>query len=126
MTIPENLLYAKTHEWVLICGGKARVGLTDFAQDALGDIVYINFPKEGAEVSAGEAVGEVESVKAVSEVCAPVSGAVCAVNGLLADMPEMVNASPYGAWIYEIDEIGGAEDLLTAAQYEALCLGEAQ
>lgn len=107
MNIPENLLYTKTHEWVLIAGGKARVGLTDYAQDALGDIVYFNLPQVGDDVTAGGVAGEVESVKAVSEVRSPLSGAVCAVNDSLADAPETANAAPYDAWIFEIENFGG-------------------
>ena len=126
MVVPENLLYAKTHEWVLISDGKARVGLTDFAQDALGDIVYFNLPEAGTEVGAGEAIGEVESVKAVSEIFAAVGGKICAVNDALADTPEIVNAEPYAAWVFEIDIAAGIEDLLTPGQYEAFCNEEAR
>jgi glycine cleavage system H protein len=124
MVVPENLLYTKTHEWVLLGGGKARGGLTDFAQDALGDIVFFVLPNEGAAVHAGDSVGEVESVKAVSEVCAPIGGTVCAVNGALNDAPELINSAPYEAWIFEIDGAQGGEGLLTPGQYAAFCLEE--
>ncbi|MCL2059421.1 MAG: glycine cleavage system protein GcvH [Oscillospiraceae bacterium] len=122
MEVPQNLLYAKTHEWVRFTdGGKAQVGLTDYAQDALGDIVYFNLPSVGSVVGAGDAVGEVESVKAVSEVFAAVSGTICAVNDALADAPELINASPYGTWVFEVENAVDGEDLLTPEQYAALC-----
>ena len=124
MEVPGNLLYTKTHEWVLFVDGKARVGLTDFAQDALGDIVFFDLPDVGAEVGADDAIGEVESVKAVSEVCAAVGGKVCAINEALTDAPELVNAAPYENWIFEIDGAEGKEGLLTPEQYKALCLEE--
>ena len=124
MVVPENLLYAKTHEWVEIDGGKARVGLTDYAQDALGDIVFLVLPREGAEARAGEAVGEVESVKAVSEVCAPVGGKIYAVNAALNDSPEQINTDPYGAWIFEMDGAEMDGGLLTPEQYAEFCAGE--
>ena len=124
MVTPDNLLYTKTHEWVLFVGGKARVGLTDYAQDALGDIVYLSLPEIGAEVSPADEIGEVESVKAVSEVCAAVGGRVCDVNGVLADAPELINTAPYDSWIFEIEGDGGREDLLSPEQYEALCREE--
>jgi len=126
MNIPENLLYSKTHEWVLLDGEKARIGLTDFAQNAMGDIVYVNLPAVGDEMTAGGVLGEVESVKAVSEVRAPVGGDICAVNSALENTPESINASPYDAWIAEIGNITGAENLLAPALYEALCAEEAQ
>lgn len=132
MEIPKNLLYSKTHEWVAIDGGRARVGLTDYAQDALGDIVFFNLPETGAEAEAGAAVGEVESVKAVSEVCAPLSGVVCAINAALEDSPEEVNAAPYSAWVFEMESSGGegfSTDngmLLTPEQYELFCKGGAE
>ena len=124
MEVPANLLYTKTHEWVLLANGKARVGLTDFAQDALGDIVFFNLPSVGIEVGATDAIGEVESVKAVSDVCAAVGGTICAVNDELADAPELINAAPYANWIIEIDNVEGTEDLLSPEQYEAYCLEE--
>ena len=125
MNIPENLLYSKTHEWVLLTGEKARIGLTDFAQNSMGDVVYVNLPSVGDEAEAGGVIGEVESVKTVSEVLAPVGGTVCAINQALETEPESVNSSPYDAWIAEIENITGKEDLLSPAQYEALCREEA-
>ena len=121
MTIPGNLLYSKTHEWILINGNAARVGLTDFAQDALGDVVYFNLPEPGAAAAAGDVIGEVESVKAVSEIFAPVSGVVSAVNARLSESPETVNSAPYDAWIFEMEGVEGIEGLLTPGEYEAFC-----
>ena len=126
MVVPENLLYSKTHEWVQFVDGKARVGLTDYAQDALGDVVFFDLPAAGNEVNAGDVIGEVESVKAVSEIFAAVGGVVCAVNEALIDSPELVNTAPYENWIYEIEGAAGGEALLTPAQYEAFCREEAQ
>ena len=105
-------------------GDTAVVGITDFAQDALGDVVFINLPAEGDEVSAGEALGDVESVKAVSDVLCPVSGTVCAVNEALADAPETLNSDPYGAWIIKVSPVTSSEELLDAAAYEAHCAQE--
>jgi glycine cleavage system H protein len=124
MLIPENLWYSRTHEWILFIEGRARVGLTDFAQDALGDIVYLSLPESGETIENGGVIGEVESVKAVSEICAPVSGVICAVNGALSEAPETVNSDPYGAWIIEIDSITEKDGLLTPAQYEEFCREE--
>ena len=95
-----------------------------FLQDALGDVVFINLPGEGDSVTAGEAFGDVESVKAVSDIISPVTGVICAVNEDLADAPENLNSDPYGAWIIKVENITGQEDLLDAAAYEALCAEE--
>ena len=124
MNIPDNLWYSKTHEWVLFIDGKARIGLTDYAQDSLGDIVYVNLPAVGDEATVNGAVCEVESVKAVSDVLSPVGGTISAVNHALEDAPESINASPYDAWIVEIDGITGKEDLLSPDRYEAFCREE--
>ena len=102
----------------------ATVGLTDFAQDALGDIVFVNLPQPGDPVSAGEALGDVESVKAVSDVISPVSGVVAEVNEELLDNPALVNEDPYGAWLVKVEQITGEEELLDAAAYEAHCAEE--
>jgi glycine cleavage system H protein len=123
--IPEDLQYTAEHEWVgPAAGGSAlRVGITDFAQDALGDIVYVQLPDPGTEVKAGEAFGEIESTKSVSEVYAPVSGTVTARNEQLADAPELVNREPYGAgWLVEIEpsEPSAGSGLLAAAAYREL------
>jgi glycine cleavage system H protein len=122
--IPEDLRYTAEHEWV--SGGddgRVRVGITHFAQDALGDIVYVQLPDEGSDVQAGESFGEVESTKSVSEIYAPVSGTVVARNETLADQPETINADPYGAgWLVEIapSDPGALGGLLTADAYREL------
>ncbi|MDR1568955.1 MAG: glycine cleavage system protein GcvH [Oscillospiraceae bacterium] len=120
MNIPNGLLYTKTHEWVeSIGGGKARVGLTDHAQEALGDIVFVSLPGQGDELNVGDVFAGVESVKAVSDVFSPVSGAVIAVNDPIADDPARINADCYGAWLVEIQESGEREELLDADAYRA-------
>ena len=125
MNIPENLKYTRSHEWVeFLPDGAARVGLTDHAQDALGDLVFVNLPEAGDAVTAGEALGDVESVKAVSEIFCPVTGTVRAANEALLDAPEAINADPYGAWLVEVEAITGQEELLDAAAYEAHCAAE--
>ena len=124
MNIPEELRYARTHEWLKEEGGVFTVGLTDFAQHSLGDIVFVNLPQEGDPVTAGEAFGDVESVKAVSDVVSPVTGVVKAVNESLLDDPAQVNADPYGAWLIQVEEVTGTDDLLDAEAYEALCASE--
>lgn len=124
MNIPKELQYTKSHEWLLVEDGVATVGLTDFAQDALGDIVFVNLPQPGDQVSAGEALGDVESVKAVSDVLSPVSGVVAEVNEELLDNPALVNEDPYGAWLIKVEQLTGEEELLDAAAYEAHCAQE--
>lgn len=124
MNIPAELHYTKSHEWLQLEDGVATVGLTDFAQDALGDIVFVNLPQPGDEVNAGEALGDVESVKAVSDVISPVSGVVLEVNEELVDNPALVNEDPYGAWLIKVEQITGEEELLDAAAYEAHCAEE--
>ena len=124
MAIPNELRYTKSHEWIKEEGGVATVGITDFAQNALGDVVFINLPEPGDEVVAGESFGDVESVKAVSDLLCPVSGIVKAVNEELIDAPEMLNSDPYGAWIIKVEQINDREELLDADNYEALCAEE--
>ena len=124
MNIPKELQYTKSHEWLLVEDGVATVGLTDFAQDALGDIVFVNLPQPGDQVSAGEALGDVESVKAVSDVLSPVSGVVAEVNEALLDAPQLLNESPYEAWIAKVEDITDTEELMDAAAYEAFCAEE--
>ena len=126
MNIPKELQYTKSHEWLLVEDGVATVGLTDFAQDALGDIVFVNLPQSGDQVSAGEALGDVESVKAVSDVLSPVSGVVAEVNEELLDNPALVNEDPYGAWLVKVEQLTGEEELLDAAAYEAHCAEEGE
>jgi glycine cleavage system H protein len=122
--IPEDLKYTKSHEWLKEEDGVAVVGITDFAQDALGDVVFINLPQEGDETAAGESFGDVESVKAVSELICPVTGTVCAVNEDLLDAPELLNQDPYAAWIIKVDNVTETEELLEASEYEAICASE--
>ena len=125
MNIPENLKYTNSHEWVeFLSDGAARVGLTDHAQDALGDLVFVNLPEAGDGVTAGEAMGDVESVKAVSDIFCPVTGTVRAANEALLDAPEAINDDPYGAWLVEVEAITGQEELLDAAAYAAHCAAE--
>ena len=120
MLYPVELQYSKSHEWVKTEDGVTVVGISDFAQDALGDVVFVNLPAEGDTVTAGEAFGDVESVKAVSDLVSPVTGTVCAVNEELLDAPQKLNESPYGAWIARIENVTETEELLDAAAYEAL------
>lgn len=124
MTINPDLKYTKSHEWVKEEDGVAVVGITDFAQDALGDVVFVNLPEAGDEVVAGESFGDVESVKAVSDLVSPVSGIVQAVNEELMDAPEMLNSDPYGAWIIKVEQVNDYEALMDADDYEAFCAEE--
>ncbi|MDO5334736.1 MAG: glycine cleavage system protein GcvH [Coriobacteriia bacterium] len=124
--IPADLKYAASHEWVKEEDGLTVIGLTDFAQDALGDLVFVNLPEEGDEVTAGESFADVESVKAVSDVFSPVSGTVAAINEELLDAPESINEDPYGAWFIKVEGVTETEDLLDAAAYEAACAAEAE
>ena len=124
MNFPAELMYSKSHEWVKMDGDVAVIGISDFAQDALGDVVFINLPAEGDSVTAGESFGDVESVKAVSDVVCPVSGTICEVNEALADAPETLNSDPYGAWIIKVSPVTDTEALLDAAAYEAHCAQE--
>ena len=124
MNYPAELKYSKSHEWIKMDGDVAVIGISDFAQDALGDVVFINLPAEGDEVTAGESFGDVESVKAVSDLICPVTGVVCAVNEELLDAPELLNKDAYAAWIIKVENITAHEDLLDAAAYEAFCAEE--
>ena len=124
MLIPRDLSYTPQHEWVRITGGVARVGITDYAQDALGDVVFVGVPAVGTTVAADESFTEVESTKSVSDIYAPVAGTITAVNDALASQPELLNQDPYGAgWICEITIQGEAPSLMDAAAYEALLAG---
>ena len=122
--IPEDLRYTAEHEWVSGDGsGPVRVGITHYAQDALGDIVFVQLPDEGTKVSAGDSLGEIESTKSVSEIYAPVAGRVVARNDQLAEAPELINTDPYGAgWLVELEpaEPGRVDELLDAAAYGEL------
>ena len=124
MNFPTDLKYSKSHEWLKTEDGVAVGGISDFAQDALGDVVFINLPAVGDAVTAGESFGDVESVKAVSDLIAPVTGVVCEVNEELADAPENLNSDPYGAWIIKVENVTDEEELLDSAAYEAFCAEE--
>ena len=118
MNIPEDLQYTKSHEWVRIEGDTATIGITDHAQDELGDVVFVELPDEGATFDAGESFGTVESVKAVSDLYTPVGGEVVEVNSALEDAPENINEDPYGeGWIVKLRTTDGA-DLLSPEEYE--------
>jgi glycine cleavage system H protein len=117
-SVPENLRYTEEHEWLSNAGGVTKVGITDFAQDALGDIVYVQLPSLGANISAGSVCGEVESTKSVSEIYAPVSGSVSAINERLAVEPELINSEPYeGGWLFEVEIEVSPEGLLSPEEY---------
>lgn len=124
MTTPENLKYTEEHEWLARTEGTTvRVGITEYAQDQLGDVVFVELPKVGATVAAGTPFGEVESTKSVSEIFAPVSGTVVAVNNALDDTPELINSDPYGeGWIVEInaEDVSALDELMDAAAYQEL------
>ena len=124
MNYPVELRYSKSHEWVKTEDGVAVVGISDFAQDALGDVVFVNLPQVGDTVTAGESFGDVESVKAVSDLISPGSGVICVVNEELEDSPENLNSDCYGAWIIKVEIVTDEEELLGAAEYEAFCAEE--
>lgn len=125
MNYPAELKYSKSHEWVKMEGDVAVIGISDFAQDALGDVVFVNLPSVGDAVTAGAAFGDVESVKAVSDLVSPVSGEIVEVNEALSDEAEALNSDPYGSWIIKVSGITDTEELLDAAAYEAFCAEEA-
>ncbi len=123
MRVPDDLRYSSDHEWVRVEEGVIRLGITDFAQDALGDVVYVELPAVGAVLAAGESVSEVESTKSVSDIYAPISGTIVEVNMTLADAPEQINRDPYGSgWICTIEPADAAElaSLLDPSAYRAL------
>jgi glycine cleavage system H protein len=116
--IPEGLQYTKEHEWVSSSGTLYTMGITDFAQGALGDIVYVQLPKVGETLTAGKVCGEIESTKSVSEIFAAISGVVSEINGALSQTPELVNSDPYGAgWLVKVEVAGTPSDLMDAAGY---------
>ena len=126
MTVPAHLLYSRDHEWVAIDGTTARIGITDYAQDALGDVVFVEAPTVGAKVTAGETFSEVESTKSVSDIYAPVSGTIVAINEGLRSGPDALNSDPYGSgWICDIEMSNPADvdGLLDAVGYQALIDG---
>jgi glycine cleavage system H protein len=124
MSVPEELYYTAEHEWILINDSTARIGITDYAQRALGDVVYVSLPALGSRVTAGEPCGEVESTKSVSDIFCPADGEVAEVNSEIDDDPGLVNSDPYGAgWLFKIQLDSGDQvppGLLTAAEYQAL------
>jgi len=126
MNIPENLKYSKDHEWVLLTGSIARVGITDYAQDALGDVVFVQLPATNIKVEAGTSCSEVESTKSVSDIYVPVSGTIVSVNDALTSAPNLVNTDPYGdGWIMEIEvsDFVSVDNLMNAAAYRQLIEG---
>jgi glycine cleavage system H protein len=123
MNVPEDLRYTTDHEWLRLEGEQLRIGITDYAQDALGDVVFVQLPEPGAKVTAGEAFGEVESTKSVSDVYAPISGTVVEVNTELGEAPQRLNEDPYGeGWLCVItsDDADSATSLLDAEAYRKL------
>ncbi len=124
MSIPDNLKYTKDHEWIRIEGEFAFIGITHHAQDQLGDVVFIELPDVGTEIAIGDTFGTVESVKAVSDLFAPVEGQVAEINEALADGPEVVNSDPYGdGWMIKVKLAGETKDLMSAADYTTLVAG---
>ena len=126
MNVPDQLRYSSDHEWISRDGSRVRIGITDYAQDSLGDVVFVQLPTVGDSFAAGDTIGEVESTKSVSDIYAPVSGSVVAVNDALADAPQLLNDDPYGeGWICEIElaDAGQIDGLLDAAAYGNLIEG---
>ena len=124
MEVRAELKYTKSHEWVKEEDGVWTVGLTDYAQSALGDLVFVNLPEVGDSVEAGEVFGDVESVKAVSDVYSPVTGEVAEINEELLDAPESINGAPYDAWFIKVKEVSDKEELLSPSEYEAFVASE--
>ena len=124
MELREGLLYSKSHDWVKEEGDIVVIGLTDYAQSELGDLVFVNLPEEDDEVTVGEAFADVESVKAVSDVFSPVSGVVSEINEELLDAPESINEAPYDAWFVKVKDITEKEELLSAEEYKAFVESE--
>src|SRR5438309_10784867 len=127
MAYPADFKYTKEHEWIKADGGAATIGITNYAQESLGDIVFVELPKVGSEIAAGKTFGSVESVKAVSDLCAPASGAVTEVNGELATAPEKINKDAHSAWLIKITlkNRGELNSLLSAQDYEKFVSEEA-
>lgn len=124
MELREDMKYSKFHEWVKEEGDEVVIGLTDYAQSELGDLVFVNLPEEGDELTVGESFADVESVKAVSDVYAPVSGVVSEINEELLDTPELINEAPYDAWFVKVKDISEKEELLSAGEYQAFVESE--
>ena len=125
MKLPSNLKYSASHEWVRVEGDLVVIGITDFAQKELGDLVFINLPNVDDEIRNDEAFADVESVKAVSDIISPVNGVITEVNEALLDAPELINKDAYAAWIVKAGSVSGLEKLLTAEQYQELISKEA-
>ncbi|HJM28772.1 MAG TPA: glycine cleavage system protein GcvH [Acidimicrobiales bacterium] len=126
MNVPENLMYTSDHEWILLEGNRAKIGITDYAQDALGDVVFVDVPTLGENVTSGQTVTEVESTKSVSDIYAPLAGTIIEINQELDESPELLNADPYGdGWIFvlEIEDESTLPDFMTAQQYRELIEG---
>lgn len=120
--IPDGLRYTENHEWVMVEDGRVRVGITDYAQDALGDVVFVDLPEVGTEVAADEPFAEIESTKSVADVYAPIDGTISAVNDALANEPEIINSDPYGAWFVIIEgDPSGVDALMEAEAYTGFC-----
>lgn len=127
MNTPQELMYSKDHEWVRVVGNTAAIGITDYAQDALGDVVYVQLPNVGDVVVVAQVIGEVESTKSVSEIYSPLAGKVCKVNVALDGEPNLLNSDPYGdGWICEVEfvDAGALSELMDAAAYQVLVEGE--
>lgn len=124
MELREELLYSKSHEWVKEEGEEMVIGLTDYAQSELGDLVFVNLPEEGDELTVGEAFADVESVKAVSDVYAPVAGTVSEINEELLEAPEKINEAPYEAWLVRVKDVTEKEALLSAEEYQTFVESE--
>lgn len=118
MIDPKELKYSKSHEWVRNEGDDVVIGISDYAQESLGDLVFVNLPEVDDELTVGEALGDVESVKAVSDIISPVSGKVTEINEALLDSPEMINEDPYDAWFVKVTDVQETEDLLSADEYD--------
>ena len=126
MNVPENLMYTSDHEWILLDGSKGKIGITDYAQDALGDVVFVDMPSLGEVVSSGQTVSEVESTKSVSDIYAPLAGTIIEINAELDNSPELVNDDPYGdGWIFviEFSDASTVKDLLIPQKYRELIEG---
>ncbi len=124
MKVEKGLMYSKSHEWIKEEGDEFLIGITDYAQSALGDLVFINLPEEDEEVTLGESFGDVESVKAVSDIFSPVSGTVSAVNEDVINSPESINSDPYGAWFIKVKDVSDKEELMTPEEYETFLSSE--
>ncbi len=120
MEIRDNYRYSGTHQWVKDTNGVYAVGITDYAQAELGGLVFVNLPEVGEEVTAGQALGDVESTKVVADVTSPLSGVVCEVNEAVLDMPEQINESPYEAWLIKVQEVSASVELFSAEEYQKL------